>query len=177
MIKTTAWTDYPFTELGDTPHDAGAPIREVTVLSYDGNKYCQITFNGIPLEVKVGYLYTECGRFGAPAFDVSCLKINTLHDRVSALEAAPRLFMVYKVLVTDFGGQPGFSYNERSSHIVGTYWTEKQAREVCAEQVPDHGEWPYGCPPKVVPTLALIVDGRCIEVSLGGQIAMSPTVP
>lgn len=32
----TAWTDYPFIELGDEPYKK-APIRRVNVISFDGN--------------------------------------------------------------------------------------------------------------------------------------------
>lgn len=59
-----AWTDYPFTELGDEPGKE-APIREVEVLDYDGDKYCTVlTGGGLVAEVKAGYLYTERGRSG-----------------------------------------------------------------------------------------------------------------
>lgn len=56
-----AWTDYPFEHLGD---QAGkrAPVRDVEVLSYDGNKYCKITVSGVFEEVKAGYLYQAAGR-------------------------------------------------------------------------------------------------------------------
>jgi len=56
-IGNTYYTDYPFTELGDEPYKE-APIRQVTLLSFDGNKYCGVKFNNvIRLEVKAGYLY------------------------------------------------------------------------------------------------------------------------
>lgn len=58
-----AWTDYPFTELGDIAHQQ-APIREVRVISYDGNKYCRIVVGGLESEVKLGYLYKKPGRCG-----------------------------------------------------------------------------------------------------------------
>jgi len=51
-----AWTDYPFTELGDISYQI-APVRRITVLSYDGNKYCRILVCGIISEVKLGYIY------------------------------------------------------------------------------------------------------------------------
>ena len=54
----TAWTDYPFKELGDTPYEYG-PIREVKVLSYDGDRYTRILVEGRELEVKYGYLQLE----------------------------------------------------------------------------------------------------------------------
>lgn len=58
-----AWTDYPFTWLGDTAGQA-APVRKVKVLSYDGNKYCRITVCGGEAEIKAGYLYQRAGRCG-----------------------------------------------------------------------------------------------------------------
>jgi hypothetical protein len=57
------YTDYPFTELGDAPGQA-APIREVRVLSYDGNKYCRVLVDGHKLEVKAGYIYRSRPRPG-----------------------------------------------------------------------------------------------------------------
>ena len=61
----TAWTDYPFAELGDEPYKK-APIRHVNVVSFDGNKYAKVTFAdcGDWLEVKAGYLYGKRGRLG-----------------------------------------------------------------------------------------------------------------
>jgi hypothetical protein len=73
---TKAWTDYPFTELGDTPHQR-APIREVRVISYDGNKYCNVEVAGIQSSVKLGYLYTEPGRCGeVPKLDSRQIRRN-----------------------------------------------------------------------------------------------------
>jgi hypothetical protein len=63
------YTDYPFTELGDTPHKR-APIREVKPLSYDGDKYVKVLVEGVQSELKCGYLYTQRGRCGdVPYFD------------------------------------------------------------------------------------------------------------
>lgn len=61
----TAWTDYPFTELGDILHKK-APIRHVNVIRYDGNKYALIETDGYAgyLSVKWGYLYRKRGRLG-----------------------------------------------------------------------------------------------------------------
>lgn len=58
-----AFTDYPFKELGDTASIL-APIREVEVLSYDGDKYCNILINEKTLSVKACYLYKNPGRCG-----------------------------------------------------------------------------------------------------------------
>lgn len=51
-----AWTDYPFTVLGDEPYKK-APIREIEVISYDGNKYCKIIVSGVD-EIKAGATFT-----------------------------------------------------------------------------------------------------------------------
>ena len=58
-----AWTDYPFTQLQD---EAGknAPVREIEVLSYDGDKYCRVHVCGHEDEIKAGYIYQREGRFG-----------------------------------------------------------------------------------------------------------------
>jgi hypothetical protein len=59
----TAWTDYPFEWLGDEPNKP-APIREVEVLRYDGDKYCRVRVAGGVDEIKSGYLYQAPGRYG-----------------------------------------------------------------------------------------------------------------
>lgn len=58
-----AWTDYPFTELGDT-EGKPAPIRPVQVMAFDGDKYATVEFEGWLLIVKAGYLYYKPGRLG-----------------------------------------------------------------------------------------------------------------
>lgn len=58
-----AWTDYPFENFGDASGKP-APVREVQVLSYDGDKYCRIKLGDFETEVKAGYLYSEAGRHG-----------------------------------------------------------------------------------------------------------------
>ncbi len=61
----TGWTDYPFEALGDKPGEI-APIRQVNVLSYDGNKYVKVSFkdSGDVETFKAGYLYGQRGRCG-----------------------------------------------------------------------------------------------------------------
>ena len=56
-----AWTDYPIVSLGDRPHSE-APVREVEVLSYDGDKYCRVRVGGVEESIKAGYLYQLPGR-------------------------------------------------------------------------------------------------------------------
>ena len=59
-----AWTDYPFIELGDTD-GLSAPVREIEVVSYDGDKYCHIKVRGTDFEttIKSGYIYLKPGRY------------------------------------------------------------------------------------------------------------------
>lgn len=52
-----AFTDYPFTSLGDAPYEQ-APIREIQLVFYDGDNTCQIIVEGIYEEIKTGYIYT-----------------------------------------------------------------------------------------------------------------------
>lgn len=55
------YTDYPFVILGDVAYTK-APIREIKVIDYDGNKYCNIEVNGIKTSIKIGYIYKTPGR-------------------------------------------------------------------------------------------------------------------
>ncbi len=70
-----AWTDYPILELGDLSGEK-APVREIQVLSYDGNKYCKILVDGVYDEIKAGYIYTKSGRLG----EVPAVKIKDLEN-------------------------------------------------------------------------------------------------
>ena len=58
-----AWTDYPIIELGDQPGKK-APVREVEVIEYDGDKYATVKVDGIITSLKLGYLYKGNGRYG-----------------------------------------------------------------------------------------------------------------
>lgn len=57
------WTDYPITQLGDTPNQR-APVRECSVIAYDGDKYATVVICGVETSFKAGYLYTQAGRCG-----------------------------------------------------------------------------------------------------------------
>lgn len=46
-----AWTDYPFTWLGDEAGEE-APIREIDVISYDHDKYCRVKVCGAKMKSK-----------------------------------------------------------------------------------------------------------------------------
>lgn len=58
-----AWTDYPLVALGDTAGQP-APVREVEVVSYDGDKYCRVRVCGRYEEIKIAYIYQRAGRLG-----------------------------------------------------------------------------------------------------------------
>jgi hypothetical protein len=47
-------TDYPL-----FPSESGkaGPFRIVTVIKYDGNKYCYVEYDGLLHAIKAGYLY------------------------------------------------------------------------------------------------------------------------
>lgn len=53
-----AYTDYPILHLGDISGEE-APIREVKILYYDGDKRCKVLVQGVEEEIKTGYLYTK----------------------------------------------------------------------------------------------------------------------
>jgi hypothetical protein len=52
------YTDYPFYELGD---EAGkrAPVREIKVIGWYGDKYVDITVEGVKCDIKAGYIYVQ----------------------------------------------------------------------------------------------------------------------
>ena len=83
----TAWTDYPFTELGDIPHQR-APIRRVLVLSYDQNKYATIYVQGYGLitTVKCGYLYRNEARLSHGAISLNRRKLERMIPRTLELD-------------------------------------------------------------------------------------------
>lgn len=73
-----AYTDYPISELGDVPGRLG-PVREIEVFSFDGDKYCYTQVEGIPKQIKVGYIYSQQGRHGeVPMIDTTQLPLDTL---------------------------------------------------------------------------------------------------
>lgn len=70
-----AYTDYPL-----YPSECGkkAPVREVTPISYDGDKYVTVEYEGEIFEFKSGYLYSEEGRFDeVPTFPFKTLQVKT----------------------------------------------------------------------------------------------------
>ena len=81
-----AWTDYPFAQMQD---EAGkkAPVREIEVLSYDGDKYCRVRVCGHEDEIKAGYIYQSEGRYGEVA-QISREQLKKLSNALSSADAA-----------------------------------------------------------------------------------------
>ena len=66
-----AYTDYP---LFKSEYGKPAPVRQVKPLSYDGDKYVRVEFDGEVFSLKSGYLYRAPHMVGeGPVFDVSLL--------------------------------------------------------------------------------------------------------
>lgn len=59
------WTDYPIVELGDIPGKK-APIRQVKLISFDGDKYLNVLVVecGTFAQFKRCYFYSSPGRCG-----------------------------------------------------------------------------------------------------------------
>lgn len=55
------FTDYP---LFESEYNKIAPIREVELIAYDGDKYVRVLFEGKTYSFKSGYLYSKPGRAG-----------------------------------------------------------------------------------------------------------------
>jgi len=72
-----AWTDYPIVELGDIPGKI-APIREVFITGYDGDKYADVIVEGVKTSFKAAYLYETPGRCG----DVPMIDRRKLHSLI-----------------------------------------------------------------------------------------------
>ena len=56
MHEMRFYTDYHFKELGDAPYKI-VPVRRIEILSYDGNKYCDVLCKGKIFNIKSGYIY------------------------------------------------------------------------------------------------------------------------
>ena len=62
-MKIQAWTDCAIPELGDKKGRPG-PIREVTIVRYDGGETADIVFKGTTARVEVGRLYVRAEQTG-----------------------------------------------------------------------------------------------------------------
>ena len=124
-----AWTDCPILALGDSA-ELDAPIREVEVVAYDGDKYCRVRVDGVEAEVKAGYIYQQEGRYGK-VLQVERKQLETLDPRLpTVLELASLVREVRK----DVCDRMWASQREPSARLtVG--WN------------PKNGDWSYylGC--------------------------------
>ena len=77
-----AYTDYPFDVLGDKLWQK-APIREVSVIAYDGDKYCAVCIENHIIWIKACYIYESYGRFEEVP-QVSVLKYKDLPSELNA---------------------------------------------------------------------------------------------
>lgn len=57
-----AYTDYPFTFLGDKEGEK-APVRKIKIVAYDGNKYVTAIVGDTVTEIKRGFIYYKPERF------------------------------------------------------------------------------------------------------------------
>lgn len=94
-----AYTDYPFDFLGDTSWEE-APVREVKVLYYDGNKRCKIIVEGQETEIKTGYLYKKACRFDEACekdlgIDIQKCKNEYGHYKSSKAAQITKSWLVY----------------------------------------------------------------------------------
>lgn len=71
LTYVKAWTDYPIEQLGDKPYTE-ATMREVEILSYDGDKYFRIRVEGVETEVKAGYIYHRKGQISDGPVNAFC---------------------------------------------------------------------------------------------------------
>jgi hypothetical protein len=57
-MELRAWTDSVVSELGDAP-DKAAPIREATILGYDGRKHAVALVAGKVMKIDIRHLYVR----------------------------------------------------------------------------------------------------------------------
>lgn len=132
-MSIQAWTDYPFTELGDEPGQE-APVREITLLSYDGDKYVRVRLpDGQGSEIKAGYCYKSAGRYGVPSYSHPELTrlIGPLADRRQALRAdcgldayaqPPEVWLSMAVAAEARGQSVQCADYERAAYIAAERW-------------------------------------------------------
>lgn len=56
LARLNGWTDYPFEQLGDTPHEP-APMRRAVATSYDSDLYVEVVVEGVLQQIKACYFY------------------------------------------------------------------------------------------------------------------------
>ncbi len=99
---------------------------------------------------------------------LSGLDPAALESRIAALEAAPRLAIVYQVSVTDM------TYDGMvETRTISTHWREADAVKMAGEQKPRYEAWPKERP-IVVGQLVLVVGDVVQRVMLGEVVEVEP---
>jgi hypothetical protein len=88
-------TDYPILKLGDVPHEL-APMRDVKILDYDGDKYCKVEviptfFDKKPKAkiiefIKSGYIYKRVLHKHLAKYEKDCNLVEYLENEISRVK-------------------------------------------------------------------------------------------
>lgn len=127
--KISCWTDYPFEQLGDVAGEL-APLRQVTIFHYDGNKMAGVESKCGAVEwIKAGYLYRNRARLSQGSKALNRRKLERMIS-TQPLE-------VYEGLVTDVSDGV-MSVNLRATYEYGEPKHDAKIRlcQVSKEDVP-----------------------------------------
>lgn len=122
-----AYTDYPFEFLGDIAGEE-APIREIEVLFYDGDKRLTVVVEGVTTQVKRGYVYktpSTCGE--GETLDTQYVKNNKGHFPSAKAAQITKSWVVYSPIK---GSSPMYykflkdAWNKAKSLGFGSYCTQ-----------------------------------------------------
>lgn len=125
--KISCWTDYPFVSLGDVEGQR-APIRRVTVVHYDQNKYATvITPAGTMESLKRGYLYRNQARLSDGAVTLARRKLERM---ISTLPME-----VYEGIVISVNGDKLLSDLQATMQDDSTHTIEIRLADVPASEL------------------------------------------
>jgi hypothetical protein len=98
-MRVRAWVSHSFAELGDRG-DGAAPIREVTVVGYDGGRYADVIVCGRPAKCAFERLSVRPepqspavqapSKSATPAIARRPAESQTTHSRIRAMQDNPR---------------------------------------------------------------------------------------
>jgi hypothetical protein len=120
----SAYTDYPFEVLGDTPGQK-APVRKILVKDYDLDKYCRIIVldeDDEPIyenSIKAGYIYAQYGTYD------ECYngKIKPFHPEFARLQH-------YRIGDIVFQNPHYNKYHWHVGHIIGISSVKRESVDV-----------------------------------------------
>lgn len=86
------WTDYPMKIFGDNPGEE-APIRQVEVIGWDGDKYALVRCMGLLLNLKISYIYNYHGRHidNAPGHEMGWGWRRSSDDKIFSVLDTPSI--------------------------------------------------------------------------------------